>query len=92
MADIYGFRDHAIIDADAPNSSLQIYLDAAKQYFKGSGVPEPAEPNALYDMGVYQLGAFFYDKRMPLGPDMVKAADAVPFGINGIILQLKEGW
>lgn len=90
MADINGLRDHAIIDADTSDSSLQLYLDAAKRYFKNAGVAEPEESDALYDLGVYQLAAFYHDKRIPLGDTIGK--DELPFGINGIILQLKEGW
>lgn len=90
MADLNGLRDHAIIDADTPDSKLQLYLDAAKQYFKGAGVPEPEEDHALYDLGVYELAAFYHDKRIPMGADI--AAEVVPFGISGIIHQLKESW
>lgn len=90
MADLNGLRDHAIIDADTSDSKLQLYLNAAKQYFKGSGVPEPAETNALYDLGVYELAAFYHDKRIPIGAEI--DAEVVPFGISGIIHQLKESW
>lgn len=90
MADIYGFREHAVIDADTSDSSLKLYLDAAKQFFRRAGVPEPDGENALYDLGVYELAAFYHDKRIPFGADV--AAETVPFGISGIIHQLKESW
>ena len=90
MADLNGLRDHAIIDADTTDSKLQLYLDAAKRYFKKAGVKEPEEADPLYDLGVYQLAAFYHDKRIPLGSEIAK--DELPFGISGIIHQLKEGW
>lgn len=87
MANIEGLIAYGIIDGDADDDVAQLCLDAAKRWFKQAGVPEPAEDDALYDLGVYQLATFYYERRSPEG---INFAAPPPFGIQGIVLQLKD--
>lgn len=87
MADLAGFRAHAVLGSDESDAELQLCLDATKAYVKGAGVPEPETPNPLYDLLVYRLAAFYVDNRS--FPD--KAKDAEFFGCNSMIVQLREG-
>lgn len=89
MASLSEFKSYAVGYADATDSELDLCLRAAMDYFENSGVHEPLEDNPLYDMGVYQLATFYFDKRNSIG--MSAAAKEIPYGVNGIILQLRNG-
>ena len=87
MADIDGLIAYGIVDGDVNLDVLELCLNAAKRWFKGAGVPEPNEDDALYDLGVYQLATFYYERR---SPDGINFTAPPPFGIQGIVLQLKD--
>ena len=87
MANIEGLIAYGIIDGDASDEVAELCLNAAKQWFRRAGVPEPQEADPLYDLGVYQLATFYYEKRSPEG---INFAASPPFGIQGIVLQLKD--
>ena len=86
MADLAGFRRHAVIGSDETDAELQLYLDATKAYVKGAGIPEPEEPSALYDLLVYRLATFYKENRG--FPE--NGSDALYYGCNGLILQLRD--
>lgn len=88
MADIEGLIAYGNIDGDASEDVVELCLNAARRWFKNAGVPEPEESDPLYDMGVYQLATFYYDRREPSG--VINFAAPPPFGIQGIVLQLKD--
>lgn len=86
MADILGLRSYAVISEQESDAEVELCLEAAMEYAEGAGVPEPETPSALYDMLVYRIATFYHDNRsFPSGSD----ADYV--GINGLILQLRDG-
>lgn len=87
MANVDGLIAYGIIDGDASEEVVELCLNAAKRWFDKAGVPEPADTDPLYDMGVYQLATFYYERRSPEG---INFAAPPPFGIQGIVLQLKE--
>lgn len=89
MASLEGFKGYAVSAGDLTDAELQLCLDAAKEYFKNAGVAEPGESNALYDLGVYRLATFYADNRGPLPNG--GGSDALPYGIQGIIIQLQVG-
>lgn len=89
MASLSGFRNYAVDCGDLTDEEMQLCLDAAKGYFKNAGVEEPAATNALYDLGVYRLATFYADNRGPLTAG--GGNDALPYGIQGIIIQLQGG-
>ena len=88
MADLSGLIDYGVLDGDVNTAAAQLCLDAAIRWFENAGVPEPADSDPLYDMGVYRLAIFYYYSRDPMGA--VNFAAPPPFGIQGIVLQLKE--
>ena len=86
MADIDGLRLYGVISPEESDDEVELCLNAAMEYAKGAGVSEPMEPSALYDMLVYRIGTFYHDYRsFPSG------SDAEFVGINGMILQLRDG-
>ena len=89
MVSLSGFKAHGVFDADATDSELELTLRSAMKYFENSGVQMPLEDNPLYDMGVYQLATFYFERLNTAG--MSAAAKEIPYGINGIILQLRNG-
>ena len=87
MADLQGFKTYAVACGDLTDGELQLFLDAAKEYFKNAGVPETTS-SALYDLGVYRLATYYADNR---GPSPTGGgADPIHYGIQGIIIQLKD--
>ena len=89
MATLDGLKSHAVVDGELTDAELQLYLDAAVRYFGNAGVPAPEETDPLYDLGVYRLATFYIEHRAPVGSSV--GTDAVPYGITGIILQLRDG-
>lgn len=88
MVSIESFREWAVIDGDVNDTSVELALMAAKNYFANAGVPEPEEDNPLYDLGVYRLATHYVDNRGPVTSGT--GADNIPYGITGIILQLRS--
>ena len=82
MADLAGLRTYAV-EGDLTDADYQLALDAAKGYLANGGVTE-REDDALYDLGVYRLATYYLDNRAPGGD-----VSHVPYGIQGIILQLR---
>ena len=77
-----------MIDDDVDDATVSLYLEAAQQYMKNAGVPEPKPGDVLYDLAVYQLATYYYDNR---GPAPVGPMRQVPVqGLQGIIHQLRE--
>lgn len=85
MADLAGFRRYAVIGDEESAAEVELCLEAAMEYAKGAGVPE-MDDSALYDMLVYRLATFWHDNR-----SFPKENDASFVGINGLIIQLREG-
>lgn len=87
MATLAGFKAYAV-ENDCSDGEMQLFLDAAKEWFANAGVPEPMDVSPLYDLGVYRLATYYMDNR---GPQLEgRMPDAVPYGIQGIALQLKQ--
>ena len=86
MADLWGFRQYAVIRDNNNSDEVQLCLDATLAYAKGAAVPKPEGPSALYDMLIYRIATFYHDNRSFSGVD-----DAEFIGINGLILQLRDG-
>ena len=86
MADLAGFKRYAVIGDEESAAETQLCLEAAMEYAKGAGVPEPEDDSALYDLRVYRLATFWHDNR-----SFPKETDAPYVGINGLIVQLREG-
>lgn len=92
MASVDGFRLHAVIDGDADDEELQLYLNAAMGYLNRSEVPCPGASEVekypleagLYDMAVYQIATHYYERRGMVGDGVA----AEVFGVQGIIHQL----
>ena len=89
MASLQGFKAYAVEAGDISDAELQLFLDAAVEWFRGAGVETPTEANALYDLGVYRLATFYLDNRGPLSDG--SGREALPYGIQGIALQLRGG-
>ena len=87
MADLAGFRAHAVIGDEETNAELNLYLEASKAYAAGAGVPEPDDDDALYDLMIYRLATFYHDHKA--FPEQGKDAEYV--GVNGMIIQLRGG-
>lgn len=85
MADLNGFKRYAVSFGDLLDEELNLCLEAAREYFRNAGVPDGLE-SPIYDLGVYRLAAYYVDNRLP-SPD--GGGDNVPYGIQGIILQLR---
>ena len=87
MPDLKGLKEYAVIDGDASDTLLQLCLDAAIGWFENAGVKKPEQSTPLYTLGVYRLATFYYDNRGPV--DGSSGADSVPYGIQGIVHQLR---
>lgn len=85
MADIEGFRAHAVVDGDQTDDELELYLNAAIGYLDHSGVTE-REDDALYDLACYQVATHYLERKGMVGDP----PGADPFGVQGIIHQLKD--
>lgn len=68
---------------DVAEEDIQSYVDAAKAYLTNAGATND-ETNALYGLAVKMLVTFWHDNRIPSGN-----VDALPFGLSGIVTQLK---
>lgn len=84
MATLEMLRRYAVMEPDEDDGVLRMCLAAAAGWFDGAGVPEPAEPDALYDVGVYMLALHYHDNRDATAD---KAA-CTPFGVMSIRHQL----
>ena len=89
MASLEGFKAYAVAAGDIPDAELQLFLNAAVEWFRNAGVETPTEANALYDLGVYRLATFYVDNRGPLSEG--NGRESLPYGIQGIVLQLRGG-
>jgi len=89
-----GLRKWAVEAGDSAEEPLLLCLEAAKEWFRGAGVPEPPEDSIvihLYTLGVYLLSTYYYDNRSALAGDKSGGADAViPFGVMSIRNQLQQ--
>lgn len=76
-------------DGTWQEGTAKLCLDAAKQYVKNAGVPDPAdgETNSLYELAVYMLAMNWYDNRETQIIGTVK--ETLAHGLNSIILQLR---
>lgn len=67
------------------DDDVSAYISAAEAYLANSGI-DTDEDNALYALSVKMLVSAWYENRTP-DPSSVNAPQ--PFGLTGIILQLK---
>lgn len=72
---------------DENDSMLKLCLDAAKGYFENAGVPEPTQPSAIYDLGIYMLAGTWFNARGTLAIGQVPAP--LERTVQAIILQLR---
>ncbi len=85
---ISGMRSYGYATAETWQEEVAtLCLNAAKKYFANGGVPEPAEQDALYELGVYMLAMDWYDNREVQVIGTVK--ETLAHGLNSIILQLR---
>ncbi len=85
MPNLEDLKRYAVVDPTSDGSVLNGCMAAAMRYFANAGVPEPAEADPLYDMGIYMLATHYYDHRGVMDEN----AAPIPFGVNSIINQLK---
>lgn len=85
MPSIEGLKRYAVLDPDGDAQTLELCMNAAKQWFENAGVPEPETKNELYDLGVYMLAVHYFDNRGAIGKDDVN----LPFGVFSIMHQLR---
>ena len=85
MANLAGLKAYYVACGDESDAQLDLCLDAAKAWFRRAGVPEMSDP--LYDLGVYRLAVFYLESR---NPATEASMDALPYGIQGIVLQLQD--
>lgn len=62
MVTVEGLRDYLNSAPDTATSQLSMWLDAAKSEARSAGVPD-FQNNALYDLFLYSLAAWYYDNR-----------------------------
>lgn len=71
--------------ADDAGDIDQSYINSAEAYLTGAGVTTD-ETKPLYCLAIKMLVTNWYDNRVPAG-----TATAQPYGLDGIITQLKYG-
>lgn len=86
MPSIEELRRYAVLDPDGDVATLNMCMEAAKQWFANAGVAEPTEPNKLYDLGVYMLAVHYFDNRGAIGS---KNDEQLPLGVFSIMHQLR---
>lgn len=88
MASLSEFKEYAVIDGDANGTAARIAFDGAVAWLKNAGVPE-MDDDAAYDLAVYRLATMYFENRA--GTPMPKGIEDLPYGVQGIVLQLKDG-
>jgi len=68
---------------DSMEEDVQGFIDSAEMYLTNAGITAD-ETNAIYKLAVKMLVTFWHDNRTPSG-----STDAQPFGLAGLISQLK---
>lgn len=73
------------VDGSEDTPVLAFHIEAAKEYLKNAGVPEPTEPSKQYDLAVTAYVSLQYD-------DLDKnQREKLEKSLTGIILQRKTG-
>ena len=73
--------------SDENDPMLKLCLDAAVEYYRNADAPAPAEPSALYDLGIYMLAATWYNARGTLV--IGQATAPMERTVQAIILSLR---
>lgn len=73
--------EYAKIDTD--EEDVQGFIDSAEMYLLNAGIATD-ESDSIYKLAVKMLVTFWHDNRVPSG-----GTDAQPFGLAGLIAQLK---
>ncbi|MEG1515272.1 MAG: head-tail connector protein [Clostridia bacterium] len=85
MPRIDDVRRYAVVDSDGDTKTLEMCVEAAVEWFKRAGVPEPDKQNALYEIGVCMLATHYYDMRS----ERVDQSTAIPRGVFTIAQSLR---
>ncbi len=85
MPKLEELKRYAVLDPGGDEQLLKMCMEAAQTWFEGAGVPEPAEPNRLYDLGVYMLAVHYFDNRGVIGGK----DSELPMGVWSIMHQLR---
>ena len=72
---------------DETDTTLDLCMRAAMEYFTNAGVAQPAAPSAIYDLGIYMLAGTWYNARGTLAIGQVPAQ--LERTVQAIILQLR---
>ena len=72
---------------DPTDTTLDLCMRAAVEYFANAGVPAPAGASAIYDLGIYMLAGTWYNARGTLAIGQVPAP--LERTVQAIILQLR---
>ena len=83
--DLAAVKSYCRIDGDTEDELLLTFMEAAKDYLDGAGVPEPEADNPMYALAVKAMVLELYDHR---GQTEGAQLSAIP-GMSNIITQLK---
>lgn len=72
---------------DANDTTLDLCMRAAVEYFENAGVPAPENPSAIYDLGIYMLAGTWFNARGALAIGQVPAP--LERTVQAIVLQLR---
>lgn len=78
-------KGYCRIDGDEDDALVQSFIEAAKGYLDGAGVPDPEVADPLYLLAVRAMVLHFYDQR---GMTQSTVPSEIP-GIRNTITQLK---
>lgn len=83
--DLAAVKSYCRIDWDYEDELLASFVEAAKEYLDGAGIPEPEADNPMYALAVKAMVLELYDHR---GQTESETLSAIP-GMSNIIVQLK---
>lgn len=94
-------KEYLRIDGEEEDKTLSLFLRAAENSIKSSGVPVPIDPYALsvdgkelhasYRLALMLLAAHYYEQRTVITPTTIRGESVpLPYGLQSIILQLKR--
>lgn len=78
-----------VVTSSSDMETLKMCMEAAQEWYENSGVPR-LENSSLYDLGVYQLTAHYYDNRGVINEVATRTGAAqLPLGVFSIMHQLR---
>lgn len=93
-------KEYLRIDGEEEDTTLSLFLNAAKNVLRDADVSNPVNPyevvdgedvHASYRLAVMMLSTHFYENRLVITPSMAKVEQTpIPYGLQSIILQLKK--